>query len=699
MADFFLTHPWLTESSGGTCNGIAAPNDGKGTNRIAQHYEDIRLLRSLSGVERGFYVDVGANDPTVDSITRAFYERGWRGIHVEPLPHQAERLRLARPGDLVLRAALSDTLGEALFYDVDGGGLSTLDADLAEHWRAAGLAVRKETVPVTTLPEVLKRCAGQEIHFLKIDAEGSKERILSACDFQTGPRPWILLVEASDPGISDPAYPAWEPRLLASHYSFACEDAANRYYVANEHLEVLERLRRPLSLLGVVRREEAEAMARARLVTEECARLGSECARLRSQVHPRPGTLRRLEKSFRLWRREIFGGSARAPSAGLVLERSAPLLLGIRITGGVGDCVVVARFLRDMAHWLDGEVCFRIRPSGPKNIGFLFSSLPGAVLDSERDAVDAEMTINQFIFWDPGQISWEAVGRKSSAFLRLVAEAEGRTKEIAKYRAIHPFLDGAYANLAALRGIRRENSLHAQCGIPYGGPLFPLSLPVEVPAASGLEPATYLTLHDGWDPNFPIDGPRPTKAYPPERWGELARELRQRIPAISLVQIGGEASPPIPGVDRDLRGKTTLAESVAILAGARLHVDSESGLVHLASCVGTRCAVLFGPTNIDFFGYPGNLNIPPQVCGNCWWTTDSWMSRCPRGLPGSPCMESIDPVRVAEGIATALALPPRATTGQRCSAAKEALDAASIEKKSVLPSGSTEASADRLVPH
>ncbi|VVM06579.1 FkbM family methyltransferase [Methylacidimicrobium tartarophylax] len=646
----------------------------------ARHYEDIRLLRSLPGVGRGFYVDVGANDPTLDSVTRAFHERGWRGIHVEPLPHQAERLRLARPGDVVLQAALSDAPGEAIFYDVDGRGLSTLNADLAEHWRAKGLAVRKEMVPVTTLPEVLKHCTSQEIHFLKIDAKGSEERILSAYDFQTGPRPWILLVEASDPGSADPAYLAWEPRLLASHYSFACEDPANRYYVANEHLEVLERLRRPLSLLGVVRRGEAEAIARARLLEERARLLEAECARLRSEAHPRPGTFRRLEKSFRLWRREIFGNSAGTPSAVLDPRRSAPLLLGIRITGGVGDSVVVARFLRDMAHWLDGKVCFRIRPSGPRNIGFLFSALPEALLDSEpeeaREAADAELTINQFIFLNPEQVSWEAVGRKSSAFLRWVAEAEERAKEIAKYRERHPFLDGAHANLAALRGIRRENSLHAQCGIPYGGPLFPLALPAEVPAASGLEPGTYLTLHDGWDPHFPIDGPRPTKAYPPERWGELAKKLRERIPGICLVQIGGEASPPIVGVDWDLRGKTTLAESVAILAGARLHVDSESGLVHLASCVGTRCAVLFGPTNIDFFGYPGNINIPPQVCGNCWWSTDSWMSRCPRGLPGSPCMESIDPTRVAEAIATALALPRRARAGHRSSAATEAIDAA-----------------------
>jgi hypothetical protein len=36
-------------------------------------------------VQQGFYVDVGANEPVCHSITKAFYERGWRGIDIEPV--------------------------------------------------------------------------------------------------------------------------------------------------------------------------------------------------------------------------------------------------------------------------------------------------------------------------------------------------------------------------------------------------------------------------------------------------------------------------------------------------------------------------------------------------------------------------------------------------------------------------------------
>jgi len=44
------------------------------------------LWRALKHIERGFYIDVGAWSSDLDSVTRAFYEHGWRGINVEPNP-------------------------------------------------------------------------------------------------------------------------------------------------------------------------------------------------------------------------------------------------------------------------------------------------------------------------------------------------------------------------------------------------------------------------------------------------------------------------------------------------------------------------------------------------------------------------------------------------------------------------------------
>jgi hypothetical protein len=38
----------------------------------AQNFEDVLLWRALRQVRNGFYIDVGAAHPDIDSVTRAF---------------------------------------------------------------------------------------------------------------------------------------------------------------------------------------------------------------------------------------------------------------------------------------------------------------------------------------------------------------------------------------------------------------------------------------------------------------------------------------------------------------------------------------------------------------------------------------------------------------------------------------------------
>jgi len=61
-----------------------------GITSYAQNFEDVMLWRALKHVEKGFYVDIGAQDPLVDSVSLAFYEHGWRGVNVEPTQQYSE---------------------------------------------------------------------------------------------------------------------------------------------------------------------------------------------------------------------------------------------------------------------------------------------------------------------------------------------------------------------------------------------------------------------------------------------------------------------------------------------------------------------------------------------------------------------------------------------------------------------------------
>ena len=77
----------------------------------AQNYEDVVLYRALKNIRNGFYVDVGAMDPIFDSVTKAFYDRGWRGINIEPVKHWHEKLIEKRTNDININVAAYDKSG------------------------------------------------------------------------------------------------------------------------------------------------------------------------------------------------------------------------------------------------------------------------------------------------------------------------------------------------------------------------------------------------------------------------------------------------------------------------------------------------------------------------------------------------------------------------------------------------------------
>ncbi|MEY4488292.1 MAG: hypothetical protein RIQ79_800 [Verrucomicrobiota bacterium] len=199
----------------------------------AQNFEDVMLWRALKHVSTGFYIDVGANDPEGDSVTKAFYDRGWHGINIEPSPKYFARLEHARPRDTCIRAAVSDNPGHAPFWDVKDMGLSSLDPQAAKDCEARGLEVDKIEVQLLTLDSILEHTPTADIHFLKIDVEGHEAAVLRSINLARY-RPWIILLESTLPNTQISSHHEWEPRLLDHNYEFVYQDGLNRFYVARE---------------------------------------------------------------------------------------------------------------------------------------------------------------------------------------------------------------------------------------------------------------------------------------------------------------------------------------------------------------------------------------------------------------------------------------------------------------------------------
>lgn len=205
----------------------------------AQNFEDVMLWRALKHVENGFYVDVGALDPNKDSVTKAFYDNGWRGINIEPVESSYLLLRKDRSDDINLQIAVADKEAVSRFFEIDTG-LSTLQADIAQRYRAQGFDVRAYDVVTRTLDDILEEYKGdREIQFLKIDVEGAEGAVLSGLDLSRF-RPWIILAEATEPNSTNPAYQSWEPLLTQHGYDMVYFDGLNRFYLAEEHTELAE---------------------------------------------------------------------------------------------------------------------------------------------------------------------------------------------------------------------------------------------------------------------------------------------------------------------------------------------------------------------------------------------------------------------------------------------------------------------------
>jgi FkbM family methyltransferase len=206
----------------------------------AQNSEDVLLWRALGHIKDGFYIDVGASDPVEHSVTKAFYDAGWHGINLEPLPAHVAAFAEQRPRDLNLAVAAGSRQGELTLYDVPAvRGWASPKQSVAESHRAEGHEVAELRVPVRTLASVCEEHVQGEIQFLKIDVEGFEGEVLQGMDFGRW-RPWVLVIEATLPGRRETSHETWEHLVTGQRYRFAWFDGLNRYYVAEEHPELLD---------------------------------------------------------------------------------------------------------------------------------------------------------------------------------------------------------------------------------------------------------------------------------------------------------------------------------------------------------------------------------------------------------------------------------------------------------------------------
>jgi heptosyltransferase-2 len=142
-----------------------------------------------------------------------------------------------------------------------------------------------------------------------------------------------------------------------------------------------------------------------------------------------------------------------------------------------------------------------------------------------------------------------------------------------------------------------------------------------------------------------------TKRWPTRHWRSLADQLRTL--GYGLVALGGPEDRELaaelgPGV-ANAAGEFSLQETGACLARAKVLVSGDTGVMHMATGVGTRVVALFGPTVelFGFFPYTKRAEVLELdlACRPC---SAMGTERCPLGH--HRCLEEIFPDQVVAAL-------------------------------------------------
>ena len=147
------------------------------------------------GHRNGVFFDVGAYDGHTLSNTLFFErERGWTGVHCEPIPEVFAKLMINRPCAVNLNVAVAETNGEADFFrntacsEMLSGLVDEYDPRHAQRVLASNETQEEARtmvikVPTRRMDTICEEANIKRINYLSIDVEGGEMSVIKSMDF------------------------------------------------------------------------------------------------------------------------------------------------------------------------------------------------------------------------------------------------------------------------------------------------------------------------------------------------------------------------------------------------------------------------------------------------------------------------------------------------------------------------------------
>jgi Methyltransferase FkbM domain len=136
-------------------------------------------------------------------------------------------------------------------------------------------------VPVVTINDILaQHLKRRTLNFVSIDVEGMEQEVLSGFDLKNY-RPWIVVIEATIPGLPTPSFAKWQPLLMTQGYTMVYFDGVNRFKLAKEMGNLRQAFTLPPNIW------DDFVTAKQIVQQERIAALEAEIDRLRRSSHQR----------------------------------------------------------------------------------------------------------------------------------------------------------------------------------------------------------------------------------------------------------------------------------------------------------------------------------------------------------------------------------------------------------------------------
>ena len=203
---------------------------------FAQNFEDVILNRAFTNKKQGFFLDIGAQHPVIDSVSRHFILNGWNGILVEPVPAYAILLKEEYPHISVLQKYVGKKRNREMFIIADTG-LSTSDELLAQAYKNSGLNISNEICEGMTLDEIFEFIGEVDIDWMKIDAENSEVEILNSWKSENV-KPTIVVLEVLDPLHKKQINNEITVLMKSKGYVEVYFDGLNKFFLSKNHGEM-----------------------------------------------------------------------------------------------------------------------------------------------------------------------------------------------------------------------------------------------------------------------------------------------------------------------------------------------------------------------------------------------------------------------------------------------------------------------------